>query len=225
MRLLYLIAMLCSLALPARADVLIDDFTSGPYSVFLSSAQPNASASNQQIGTMLGGTRDTIFQVQSTVNPPGAPPIFGGLSIGSGLFDFALGGSLTRLDVTYSPANVDLSKQDRFRFDFAGNSGLITIGTVVSSFAGVSQTAFTVAPSSNAFFFDIPFSAFVPLGTAADLSAVTFINFNFITSGQAGGQAFKLNSIVAVPEPGTWTAFIAGLLFTGFVGMRRRMHS
>lgn len=225
MRLLYLIAMLCSLALPARADVLIDDFTSGPYSKTLFSLPPSALDSSQQSGTMLGGGRNTIFQVQSTVNPPGAPPILGVLQIGSGLFDFSIGGSLTSLDVAYSPANVDLSGLDRFRFDFGANSGLLSVSAVVSSLIGASQTQFNVAPSNTAFSVDVPFSALVPIGPPADLSTVTFIDFKFTTTGQANGQAFLLKSIVAVPEPSTWSALFAGLLFTGFVGMRRRMHT
>jgi hypothetical protein len=205
----------------AQADVLIDNFSTGPYFKSLTAGTDL----NVQTGTMVGLSRTTLMTVEA--NPFGQRYE---LSIGSG---FAVSNSGTnvdgRLSVSYGyqsdgfgglvtdNLNLDLSNQDRLRIRFLSNDRNLwtTVTLITNGPANTSAVSHLVAGDQY-----VPFTQdfmLADLVGTTDLSDVDQIEVSFdsLPSGD-----FAMESITAVPEPAGLLAIGVGM--AGVIARRRR---
>lgn len=206
----------------SSSAVVIDDFTSGPYSNSIQSGTVIAS----QTGTMLGGERDTLMRV--TNNPfnfdfevvinNGLAAISNDASVDSvfgldydGVGDES-GGSGFATGPGFGPLN--WSSLDRIRLNFLENDQDLALSVQVESVGGgASSGTFSVAANHSPFTFDVLFSG---LSGNVNLSQVNRITFFFDGLPSAD---FALRDIQAVPEPASLTGLIAA---AGILLARRR---
>jgi hypothetical protein len=199
----------------SRAQLTVDDFSSGAYQKTLKSGSDN----NFQFGGMVGGSRATTFVACSpaskcaVVNPFGQPSSFqirpktkttpNVLIFNSGYKSEAF------LAVGYgfsSPMSLDLSgSYDRIRVTFDGVDGAVNFNLTVWSNAGsvYSQLGcnFTDPSLQTAFTVDFPFAKFVPGGGSkgADFSGITNMQFLFDgAQGASAGEDWAVTSLQAI---------------------------
>lgn len=212
--------------LAASASALIlDDFTSGPYSNSIQSGTVIAS----QTGTMVGGERDTLMRV--TNNPfgfdfevvidNGLAAISNDASVDSlfGLDYDGVGEETGGEEFVRGPGlgGLDLSAFDRLRFKFLENDQDLELTVQFRTFMrGMSFGTFVVPASHTPFTFDVLFSGLDQRGGGADFSNLDRITIFFDGLPSAD---FALQDIQAVPEPATFTALAAAV---GLLIARRR---
>lgn len=189
--------------------LLIDDFSTGPYSTSLVSV--GAMDTAFQSASVLGSTRTTKLYVEA--NPLSRPV---DLIIGS---NAAVVNSGTMADnwvrfaygfenngsggLVVDPLNQNLSAFDSFFVEVLGNdldtSLKVYVATLNGTVLEVSTCTVTVAGSNspNQFTVAIPFSGFSGIATWTDADVIVF-EFDNTPSGD-----FAIGNLSAVPEPAT----------------------
>lgn len=215
---------LALLGASARA-LIIDDFTSGPYSNSIQAGTVIAS----QTGTMVGGERDTMMRV--TDNPfgfdfevvinDGLAAISNDVSVDSlfGLDYDGIGEETGGEEFVRGPGlgGLDLSAYDRIRFAFLENDQDLQLTVQFRTFTrGMSFGTFTVPASHTPFTFDVFFDGLDRRGQGADFSQIERITLFFDGLPSAD---FALQDIQTVPEPATLTALAVAV---GLLAARRR---
>lgn len=217
--------------LPASANVMIDDFTSGAQNMQISSGTSYLTA--QAFGNMSGGQRDV--QIGMNENPfnrsmsfdvvPGQGMAF--LASGSGVkgvLELEYDGIDTEGSngLTQGPGmNLDLSSQSAFQFDFAFSDTPVNIRVEAMSYhtggpVSYSSANFTTTSSSGASSYLLNFSS---LGNnvngGVNLHDVDRLLFTFNPTN--GAPDFAIKSVQAVPEPTSMAA-----IGFGIIGLARR---
>jgi hypothetical protein len=196
----------------AAAQLVLEDFSTGPYQKTLKTGHD----SNTQTGKMVGGSRNTIFVSCPDAgcagggvgdNPFNQPNSFqikvktkttpSALIFNSGYRTYPV------LSLGYgygAPMMIDLSASyDRIRLNFDGANQVINFNLLVFSSIGYSQTGCNiVAPAfMTPFTIDFPFVYFT---SGADFSAVNYMVLEFDVGGGPNMEAdFALTSIEAIP--------------------------
>lgn len=212
-------------ATPAGALTLIDDFTTGAYSVFL---DVDGTVSDVQTGSMVGGARETTLALDTSSGGFAFLRIDGvsgsRLSLDSGI-DVIHALTLSYGDPTTNPLGLDLSAENRFavRFYYSDLPLEVTARVYTSEDAWAEGTGI-LAPSMVYPIQDLFFSSFVAGG--ADPASFSFANVNklVITTRSAlptGANDFRVLELVAVPEVDTFALMTAGLAGLVVAGRRR----
>jgi hypothetical protein len=193
------------LASAARAQLTLDDFSTGPYKKTLSSGQDI----NTQAGMMIGGNRQTVFTVCSA-NPCGAQNPFAQAAsfqvrqktkLTPSALIFSAGYKVApRLEVAYgsvAPLNLDLgTNYDRIRVNFDGSDLFVNFNILVFTGTSYSQTGCNLAASTNPVSIDFPFAYFTK---GADFTNISIIDFIFQTSSAIGANDWAVTSFQAIP--------------------------
>ena len=199
---LLLFAAALVLTQPAKsANLILDDFSTGPYQKQLASGQDVA----PQAGMMIGGERETVFTVCQgpcgAQNPfdqeaafeirPGSP---------SALIYSAGYKVYPRLEVAYgvaTPLQLDLgSNYNRIRVNFDGSDLVVNFNILVFTGTDYSQTGCNLAASTNPVSIDFPFADFT---VGADFNNITAIDFIFQSGSAVGANDWAVTSFEAVP--------------------------
>jgi len=213
------------IATPASALTLIDDFTTGPYSVFLDT---NTTLSAIQTGSMLGGERHTTFTVDTTTGGFAYLRIDGvsgsRLSLDSGI-DVLHALTLAYGDLATNPLALDLSAENRFalRFYFSDLPLEVTARVYSTEDAWAEGTG-TLAPSMVYPIQDLFFASFVTGGSDPGSFSLANVNRIELTTrpGLAtGANDFRVIELVAVPEADSFALMTAGLAGLVIAGRRR----
>jgi hypothetical protein len=188
----------------AGAQLVLDDFSTGPYQKTLTSGADT----NLQFGSMLGNSRvtslnicppaqcnghglfkqSTSFQIEGTTKSAPAALVYNSGYKTEGYLDVLYGKS--------APLNLDLaSGYDRIRLNFDGADGFVNLNIVVYTNGLFSSIECNLADHSYArpFSVDFPFSDFT---AGADFRDVTQIALVF---GNSEGGNFAVTSVEAIP--------------------------
>jgi len=191
----------------SQAVVLIDDFSTGAYSLEVSPSSTVAEA--VRAGSMLGGERDALLRhisgpvgISSVVLPGGLVVFYSSGSQTAGVLSLQYDGQdgESESDGVFTNGtglNLDLSPLSHFQLQFAfldtGISPTLSVQVHVVSASGTLSGGFFVpegAPTAL-----LPFASLTGSGT---LTGVQRIQFDFAASAAAD---FTLSSISAVPVP------------------------
>lgn len=199
--------------------IIIDDFSSGAYSITANSVNPSAQALRS--GSMVGGWRDAMLSWTSGPNSVNAT-----VDLAAGAVQFFNGDSETSgsLLLSYNGNNggppslgLDLSGDDRFLLDFrfvdAGISSNLALTITVVTSTGTFTANSVVANGLN-FTHTVMFSDF----TGVNWADVQGLSFQF-DSGPAGD--FTLDNIRTSSIPGP-LAVVPFLIGAGALSRRRR---
>jgi hypothetical protein len=210
-----------ALALPGRAVVMIDSFTSGPYTLNVSAANPSAKAVGAGLPGVLGGHRDVLLQyvegpstISSNVNPAHGMLFFSAFAMTRGTLTLQYDGDDN--EPPTGPLNpgsnlgANFSGLDRFELRFP-EVQTILVRTTVASATGTS-TVESMVPTGVNVALEVPFASFA----GVDFSQVHRLEFELVSNNATD---FALDSIAAVPEPGTIAALALG---AGALAARRR---
>jgi hypothetical protein len=214
------IAGLAVLAVAAQA-IVIDDFSSGEYSITANSVNPTAEAVT--VGTMIGGQRDAFLQYGS-----GPQSISSSVSIAAGAVSFFNSGSETTgsLILQYdgfdgesasdgvltngTSLGANFSGSNAFQFDFrfidAGLGSNVTILTTVVSSTGTASFLTTVPNGVNVMH-QVAFSNFA----GVDFSNVQNVTFQFFAPAASDFTLDSIQTVGAVPGPLAAVPFLVGL--------------
>lgn len=207
----------------AAMGQIIDDFSTGPYSITANAGSPSVEA--VRVGTMMGGERDALIAYISG-------PLGTNATVDSGMVQFFASDSQTMGALTLQYDGMDgevengvlnpgsnlganMSGANAFLFDFrfvnAGIASSMQVMTTVVTATGTFSDTVAVPEGTNVMVAQ-PFSSF----GAADFSDVRRVEFTF--SGPAATD-FTLRSIglQTIPGPSAALPFLIGLL-----GRRRR---
>lgn len=205
----------------AHAQILLDDFTTGPYFKTLTSGTDL----NVQTGTMAGLRRSTFMQVeQNPLNQRFE------LSIGDGFAVSNSGSSVDGLlDVGYgyesdghgglivNDLNLDLSGLDRLRARFLSNDRSLAVSVAFYSDALAANSSVTETVTGGQFSpFDVDFM-FADLAGNANMSDVDQIVFRFVSLPSGD---YAIGNLSIVPEPASIIMVAIGSC--GFLMRRRR---
>jgi hypothetical protein len=233
------------------ATILIDDFAQPNAAHFFSLGSGNSPfmQMSQTVGGVIGGQRDSLFQVMGQAQPNSTVGLLGhdtsynidALQVGtngfsptiatlqySGTNDLNTPTSLVNAHGLGGGLGIDLTDggaNDRFELQFFTSDALPTTGlgiaVTITSPGGKSSTATAVAPNAQAFFtFDIPFGQLVGNALLSNVDSITFV-FNG-AAPQTPNIDYELHQLAAVPEPAS------GLLMTiatgawGWLALRSR---
>lgn len=204
----------------------IDDFTTGAYSVTL--VTPGSTDTAFRGANVLGGIRTTRLTVESN-------PLFREITLDVGNH-FAISDSGTladshvRVGYGYAEApggglqvnelNLDLSGQSAFLVDFLANDLNNDVTVYIGTWNGSSLNLSTVSAVAIGDGGAAPSTLSLPtsgLSGTASLSNVDVLVFQF--DNQASGD-FALSGFAAVPEPASMMAI--GIGITGLIARRRR---
>lgn len=190
--------------------LVLDDFTTGPYSVRLQSGSDSA----MQAGSMIGGDRQTVISVQS--NPFNQ---YLGLVIANGVLASDSGTSLDASTLVSYGATADLNANlfgyNAFEVHFMSNDLPLTLSvTLFTSTGDVSETVQVAVPNGLSFDVTVPYSLFTAFSAFGDVDRIAF-GFETPRNGD-----FAITGIEAVPEPGTMLAL--GLGVAGLMARRRK---
>ncbi len=223
-----------ALALPVRADVLVDDFSTGAFSGVFAAAPGGSSAGGEQAGSMAAGHR------QWQLSLFGASGLGGLVDISPAGFEFRSNlGVGHRFDWFYGDTYVghdhrldlDFSHEQSLRFAFAEVQRGLNFNVLLyydGQIDNYSQVGINIAPTSTPVNIDFSFAAIaaaiaVP-SRPADLSHVSGIYIVTQSGGAVagGGESFRMTSIStvsAVPESPSAALAAAGLI--ALWGLRR----
>lgn len=216
-------------ATPAGALTLIDDFTTGPSSVFL---DVSTSFTHSEGGSMVGGQRTTTLDVSTASGGFAFLRIDGAsgshLSLDSGI-DVVHTLTLAYGDPAMNPLGLDLSGENQFavRFYFSDLPLDVTARVYTTSDAWAEGSG-VLAPSLVPAVQNLLFSGFVAGGS--DPATFTFANVNEIvftthSALAAGANDFRMLELVAVPEGETLALVTAGLAGLALAGRRRERYA
>lgn len=214
-------------ATPAGALTLIDDFTTGPYSVFLDTS---STVSDVESGSMVGGMRTTTLTLDTSSGGFAYLRIDGTsgsrLSLDSGI-DVLHELTLAYGDPTTRPLGLDLSAENRFalRFYFSDLPLEVTARVYTTANAWAEGTG-VLAPSTVYPVQDLFFSSFVAGGSDPGSFSLADVNAIVITTRSAmaiGANDFRVLELVAVPEMGTLALMMTGLAGLVVAGRRRAL--
>jgi hypothetical protein len=185
-------------ALPSPAEIFV---------VFPSTSKTVINA----VAGVLGGERESHFQVMGSVVPQSATGVIGTQSGLAALQLQTQNVAPTIATLTYNGiGNVGLggfdltsgNSNNRFEFKFAGSDAQPTLGlefvVTVTSNSGSSTASATAINSQSDFTINVPFSNF---SGSANFSAVNSIVVQFNGVNQTTDIDFELTGIHAVPEP------------------------
>jgi hypothetical protein len=191
--------------IPASAQLMLDDFTSGAYVKHLNTGlQQDQHYAKLAHGSLLGAARQTNFSIGPNYYKQGATQ-----SIGKGIWILDAGfGTVGASDITYgvtlagveAPLSLDLSGYSGFQLNFAGVASSEDLGVIIAVFPhdGHSCAYGQVLPTyANPISIDFPFSGFNTPGglTQADASDIDYI----VIEAYGGGFAsFGITSFQAV---------------------------
>ena len=210
-------------ALPQALGQVIDDFSTGAYSVIVNSGSPAAEA--VRIGSMLGGERDALLlhtggpQSVTAIVDGGQVQFFNADSQTSGTLILQYDGLDGEVeDGTLSNGallNANLSGANAFIYNFrfvnTGINPTLMVTTTVTTSSGSFTDSLTV-PSSGVASISHSFADFA----GADFSDVRRLDFTF-TGGPAADFTLMDISTSPIPGPAAALAFAVGL-----VGRKRR---
>jgi hypothetical protein len=190
-------------AIGAAAELVLDDFKTGPKVSFLFTGSDAA----PQAGSMVGGVRWTNFRVIP------APVAHGGL------FQIQAGGPLIvstgykvahRLDVVYgfdagganAPLNLDLGAYDRLVVDFDGSDTGVNFNIVMFWASGIYYAiqGFNLSASNVPFSVSFPFANFAPgvPGIPLDVHDIDYIVVIAQTGSPIGANDYAIKTLKAV---------------------------
>ena len=198
--------------------MLIDDFSSGD---FIQVQGPTGFGTPEefvgfQTGTMVGGVREAAFETGALAGSTSLSEV----SVGNGQFEMEAGRDIAQritliygLDGATVPLGLDLRGEDRIRVNFAYNSASLNFNILL--YNGITpyvQIGLNVPASASPFSADFIFADGSYPGGAIDFSHIDLIYVQTQDDNVMAGQSYAINSIVAVPEPGTAALAGAGLL-------------
>lgn len=219
------IAGMVVLAAAAQA-IIIDDFSSGPYSITANSVNPTAEA--VRAGTMAGGQRDALLRWAS-----GPQSLNATVDITGGAVQFFNSGSETTGSLTLqydgfdgevedgvlnngTSLGLNLSGDSAFVFDFrfidAGLGANVTILTTVVSSTGTASFLSTVSNGVGVMH-TVDFSNFV----GVDWANVQRIEFQFFAPAASDFTLDSIRTVSNIPGPMAAIPFLVGL-----AGLRKR---
>jgi hypothetical protein len=201
----------------AGAQLLIDDFSSGPYKKTLPTKTAVTDISVQK-GKMLGGVRETQYLVCHQVPCNTAENEFGqtagfqirpskNADVPSALIFSAGYKTFPRLDVFYGvngdivPLHLNLTPYDRLRVSFDGLNSVVNFNLQLYSPTGNGQLGCNLSsPSSLPFTVDFPLANFASPETI-ELSDITYMNMISQSGGvgDLGTMALAITRFEAVP--------------------------
>lgn len=222
------VASITSMALVAAASqaLLIDDFTTGPYSVSL--VTPSAMDTAFQTAAVPGSTRTTRLFVESN---PLLVQI--NLTVGSGFAisdSGTMGDNWVRVGYGYEnngsgglatdPLDMNLTALNAFKIDFRSNDlpndVKVYVGTWTGTAYNISTNSLVAAGGnqSNPFSLLVPFAGFAGTATWTDVDVIVF-EFDNSPSGD-----FAIERFEAVPEPASLLSLAIGI---SAIAVRRRI--
>ncbi len=228
------LALTAALLLPtAQAQVLVDDFSSGPAGLAMHAApNPIADSGNlTQFGNMASGKRVWSLLLS------GDPALTGLVNVSPAGLDLRTDpGASHRLDLYYGGItdhlmHLDLSQESTLRFSFAdAPQGISVIVQLYyrNELDNYSQLGINLPQHEGPFTADFSLADFAahPANAArgSDLSWVSHIHI--VTQSGAvtpfGGEGYRLTSISAVPEPASAALWLAGGAALGLRRLRGR---
>lgn len=207
------------------ATLVIDDFTTGPYSVVLTANGSMATAF--QDGTMLGDTRVTrLFVEANPLNRDISLVISDHFAVSD---SGTLADSWVRLGYGYRQStsgglevdelNENMTGHSAFQIDFLANDLTNDVKVYAGTWNGASlnlstATAQAIGGNAVASSLLIPMTSFTGTADFSDIDVIVF-EFDNMASGD-----FALSSVSAVPEPATLMAIGVGI--TGLLARRKR---
>ncbi|MHB8635477.1 MAG: PEP-CTERM sorting domain-containing protein [Fimbriimonadaceae bacterium] len=215
-----------------HADVLLDDFSSGAYSVSVSGLNTDY---NEQAGTMLGGHRTTAFEtVVNAFSFSALMSIDPSLASGGsqpGLYDSAQVGVATSTTLLYGVDYVSGGYVDNylhadwssngtnaFNFHFLQNDQPLgySVEVVSNNGAVTSLASGTIAAAGS------PFDYSVAFGSLSSPITLTDVDKLIVSFGGSAGGDYALGNIslvTAAPEPASTALLVAGVI--GLLARRR----
>ena len=198
----------------AFSQLLLDDFSTGPYEKTLKSGTDT----NSQSGSMIGGSRQTSFFACVPTNcgkwnPFGQPSSFQvrakTKTTPSALIFNGAYKSQADLAVSYgysAPMTLDLSTYDRLRVTFDSADQAVNFNIIVWSNGGAlySQTGCWLSDPGlgTSFSVDFPFADFTPGGDTpgASFNGINYMEFLFDgAQGAYTGEDWAVTSFQAIP--------------------------
>lgn len=218
-----------ALAAGAAQAILIDDFTSGPYSITANSVLPRAEA--VRAGTMLGGERDALLEWMGGPQGVSASVVIGG---GGAQFYNESSESNGRLTLQYDGFDGELETDGVqtpgsglatnfsgdtqfdlfFRFVDAGLGANVAVTITVVSATGSSTFTSFIANGVN-IMHSVAFSNFV----GVDFANVQRLEFSFTSPAASDFTLDYIQSSSSIPGPAAAIPFAVG----AFTAVRRRL--
>ena len=189
----------------SRAQILIDDFSTGAYKSPEFKTGVHTSGQN---GSMLGLNRSTGFsickaQTCATVNPYKQAMSYAFLptttAAPAAMIQSVGYGAAPRIDMGYgfgAPMDQDFSSTDRIQINFRGLSQYLNFNLQVFTGTSWGQNGCNLPPSTAPFTVELPYTGFT--GPGFDKNHVNFLNFIFQDGSPIGGVNFAIASIRAV---------------------------
>jgi hypothetical protein len=194
---------------PALAEnrQLIDDFSTGHFQ-----AKPikKGSASSNQIGSMVGGSRSTTVTLCSTDcstdNPYAQTVAYSYVSnkaqAGDNAFVQAAGFKThPRIDQGYGPMHVNFSAYDRVRLNFVGLSAPMNFNLLMFTDGGRGQNGCNLPELNQPFSVELPYSGFVQENGGFMTSDITDLAFVYQSGSAIGSVEFGIRSIEVSDTP------------------------